>query len=86
MVGCACHANSSPPLPFPPLPSPRPLQDDDRKTRKRPPQKHFDREQVQSIGGEVRPESGFWVFEGNKYKNGFLYKSFPMMAVVGGSE
>ena len=34
----------------------------------------------------MRPEGGFWIFEGNKYKNGFLYKSFPMMAVVSGGE
>ena len=81
-VGCGlCLSCTVELTPSPPLYS---IQDEDRKTRKRPPQKHFDREQIQAIGGEVRPESGYWVFEGNKYKNGFLYKSFPMMAVVGG--
>ena len=34
------------------------------------------------IGGEVTNDGDFITFEGNNYRRGFLYKSFPMNAIV----
>lgn len=34
------------------------------------------------IGGECNHDADFLVFEGNHYRNGFMYKSFPMSAIL----
>ena len=38
-----------------------------------------------SVGGEVSHDGDFVVFEGNHFRNGFLYKNFGMSAIVSGS-
>ena len=38
-----------------------------------------------SVGGEVNHDGDFVVFEGNHFRNGFLYKNFGMSAIVSGS-
>ena len=35
-----------------------------------------------SMGGETSHEGDFLVFEGNHYRNGFMYKNFVMSAIV----
>ncbi|KAK6021831.1 hypothetical protein OSTOST_12489 [Ostertagia ostertagi] len=37
---------------------------------------------VTEIGGEVTNDGDFVIFEGNSYRRGFLYKSFPMNAII----
>lgn len=34
------------------------------------------------MGGETSHEGDFLVFEGNHYRNGFMYKNFVMSAIV----
>ena len=34
------------------------------------------------IGGEYTHDADFLVFEGNHYRNGFMYKSFGMSAII----
>ena len=34
------------------------------------------------IRGEWTHDADFLVFEGNHYRNGFMYKSFPMSAIL----
>lgn len=34
------------------------------------------------IGGECSHQGDFLVFEGNHYRNGFMYKSFGMSAII----
>ena len=48
----------------------------------KPPQKAFDSRTVMDIGGKVKVDGEFTVFEGNRYKDGFIYKIFPIDAVV----
>ena len=37
-----------------------------------------------SIGGEISQDGDFYVFEGNRYRNGFLYKTMAISAIVSG--
>ncbi|XP_065901538.1 transcription elongation factor SPT5-like [Dysidea avara] len=53
-----------------------------RKTRRRPPQKLFDAEAIRGIGGEITYDGDYLMFEGNRYRNGFLYKNFVMSAIL----
>lgn len=56
--------------------------DQGRKSKfKRPPQKLFDADAIRAIGGEVSKDGDFDVFEGNRFKRGMLYKTFPMDAI-----
>ena len=57
-----------------------------RKRLKRPPQKPFDPDAIRAIGGEVTVDGDFMVFEGNRYSKGFLYKSFPISAIVSAND
>jgi len=34
------------------------------------------------IGGEINYDGDYLMFEGNRYRNGFLYKNFVMSAIV----
>ena len=34
------------------------------------------------IGGEISHDGDFLVFEGNHFRNGFMYKNFVMSAIV----
>ena len=34
------------------------------------------------IGGEITYDGDYLMFEGNRYRNGFLYKNFVMSAIV----
>jgi transcription elongation factor SPT5 len=53
-----------------------------KRKRGRPPAKMFDQEAIKSVGGEVNHDGDFVVFEGNHFRNGFLYKNFGMSAIV----
>ncbi|XP_011410252.2 PREDICTED: transcription elongation factor SPT5-like [Amphimedon queenslandica] len=59
--------------------------DDDanRKRRKsRPPAKLFDPEAIRELGGLISYDGDFLVFEGNHFRNGFMYKQFGMNAII----
>ena len=59
------------------------LQDPERKRRRvKPPPRLFDETKIREIGGDVSKERDYWVFEGNRYKNGFMYKPMAMSALV----
>ncbi|RWS12398.1 transcription elongation factor SPT5-like protein, partial [Dinothrombium tinctorium] len=53
-----------------------------RKRTKRPVAKLFDIDAVRAIGGEVTSDGDFMVFEGNRYRRGFLFKNFLISAIV----
>lgn len=52
------------------------------KTFKRPPARLFDADAIRSIGGDVSSDGDFQIFEGNRYRQGLMYKLFPMDAIV----
>ncbi|KAK4336972.1 hypothetical protein RND71_043422 [Anisodus tanguticus] len=52
-----------------------------RKKTTRPAAKLFDVDAIKQIGGEVTTDGDFQVFESNRYRRGFLYKSFSIGAV-----
>ena len=52
-----------------------------RKRFKRPPAKLFDIDAIKAIGGEVSNDGDFIIFESNRYRRGFLYKSFNINAI-----
>ncbi|OTF71479.1 transcription elongation factor SPT5-like protein, partial [Euroglyphus maynei] len=57
-------------------------QDADKKKRfKKPAAKLFDMDAIRSIGGEVTNDGDFIIFESNRYRRGFLYKTFNMNAI-----
>lgn len=49
---------------------------------KRPPAKLFDPDAIRAIGGEVSSDGDFQLFEGNRYRRGLLYKTFPIDAII----
>lgn len=51
------------------------------KNKRRPPARFFDVERIKEIGGDVNTDGDFYVFEGNQYRHGFLYKWFQMDVV-----
>ncbi|KAI1289197.1 Transcription elongation factor SPT5 [Halotydeus destructor] len=53
-----------------------------RKRGKRPVAKQFDVGAIHAIGGDVPTDGDFSIFEGNRYRRGFLYKNFPMSAIL----
>jgi len=53
-----------------------------RKRRRRPPQKWFDPDAIREIGGEITQDGDFFLFESNRYRNGFLYKNISMSGVI----
>ncbi|PAV82930.1 hypothetical protein WR25_00956 isoform B [Diploscapter pachys] len=56
--------------------------DKNYKRTRRPFARLFDLERIKEIGGEVTNDGDFITFEGNNYRRGFLYKSFPMNAII----
>ncbi|CAI4228197.1 unnamed protein product [Auanema sp. JU1783] len=56
--------------------------DRNAKIKKRAPCRLFDLERIKEIGGEVTNDGDFHIFEGGHYRRGFLYKSFPMNAII----
>ena len=52
-----------------------------RKKFTRPAGKLFDVEAIKQIGGEVSNDGDFYIFESNRYRRGFLYKSFATSAL-----
>jgi transcription elongation factor SPT5 len=58
-------------------------EDPERKRRRvKPPPKLFDETKIREIGGDITKERDYLVFEGNRYKNGFMYKPMAMSALV----
>ena len=53
-----------------------------RKRGKRPVAKLFDIDLIRQIGGEVNNDGDFLIFEGNRYRRGFLYKPFATNALI----
>lgn len=53
-----------------------------RKLGKRPIAKPFDPEAIRGIGGEISTDGDFQIFEGNRYRRGFLYKNFNINALL----
>ncbi|XP_036610159.1 transcription elongation factor SPT5-like [Trichosurus vulpecula] len=54
-----------------------------RKRFSRPPQKLFDAQKIQSLGGKVGADGDFLTFKGNRYSHrGFLFKTFALSAVI----
>ncbi|XP_064385499.1 transcription elongation factor SPT5-like isoform X2 [Halichondria panicea] len=53
-----------------------------KRRRGRPPAKLFDPEAIRAIGGEINHDGDFLVFESNHFRNGFMYKSFGMGAIL----
>lgn len=53
-----------------------------RKRGKRPIAKPFDPEAIRGIGGEISTDGDFQIFEGNRYRRGFLYKNFNINALL----
>ncbi|KAL6739230.1 hypothetical protein Aduo_012706 [Ancylostoma duodenale] len=56
--------------------------DRNHKVKRRPMPRLFDLDRIKEIGGEVTNDGDFVIFEGNSYRRGFLYKSFPMSAII----
>ncbi|CAI5447588.1 unnamed protein product [Caenorhabditis angaria] len=56
--------------------------DKNYKMKRRPMQKMFDADAVKEIGGEILNDGDFSIFEGNQYRHGFLYKYFPINAIL----
>ncbi len=53
------------------------------KRKIRPPQKLFDFDGIQKIGGMPIKEKENWIFENNRYTpKGFLIKNFPLSTIV----
>ncbi|EDV19803.1 uncharacterized protein TRIADDRAFT_32870, partial [Trichoplax adhaerens] len=52
-----------------------------RKRKGRPKAKLFDMDLIRSINGEVTSEGGYLVFEGNRFREGFMYKTMAMSAI-----
>jgi len=52
-----------------------------RKRRRRPPQRMFDVEKIRNIGGQIQQDGDFYLFENNRYRSGFLYKTMSFSAV-----
>jgi len=53
-----------------------------RKRKRRPPQKMFDKDAIQQIGGDVTQDGDFYMFENNRYRSGFLYKTMVMSGIL----
>ncbi|XP_046859961.1 transcription elongation factor SPT5-like [Xenia sp. Carnegie-2017] len=58
-------------------------QEQEKKKRfRRPPQKLFDAEALRSNGGEIHHDGDFSLFEGNRFRQGFLYKNMAISALI----
>ncbi|KAF8375888.1 spt-5 [Pristionchus pacificus] len=50
--------------------------------KKKPAPRPFDIDRIKEIGGEVTQDGDFHIFEGSSYRRGFLYKAFPINAIM----
>ncbi|GMR48595.1 hypothetical protein PMAYCL1PPCAC_18790 [Pristionchus mayeri] len=50
--------------------------------KKKPPPRPFDIDRIKEIGGDVTQDGDFHIFEGSSYRRGFLYKAFPINAIM----
>ncbi|GMS96178.1 hypothetical protein PENTCL1PPCAC_18353 [Pristionchus entomophagus] len=50
--------------------------------KKKPAPRPFDIDRIKEIGGEVTQDGDFHIFEGSSYRRGFLYKAFPIIAIM----
>ncbi|GMT24471.1 hypothetical protein PFISCL1PPCAC_15768 [Pristionchus fissidentatus] len=50
--------------------------------RKKAAPRPFDVDRIKEIGGEVTQDGDFHIFEGSSYRRGFLYKAFPLNAIM----
>ncbi|XP_078367088.1 LOW QUALITY PROTEIN: transcription elongation factor SPT5-like [Oculina patagonica] len=53
-----------------------------RKKKRKPPQKLFDADAIRGIGGDIGQDGDFMIFEGSRYRGGFMYKTLAMSAIV----
>ncbi|XP_068702308.1 transcription elongation factor SPT5-like [Montipora capricornis] len=53
-----------------------------RKKKRRPTPKLFDADAIRGIGGEIGQDGDFMIFEGSRYRGGFMYKTLAMSAIV----
>ncbi|XP_015766127.1 PREDICTED: transcription elongation factor SPT5-like [Acropora digitifera] len=53
-----------------------------RKKKRRPAPKLFDADAIRGIGGEIGQDGDFMIFEGSRYRGGFMYKTLAMSAIV----
>lgn len=51
------------------------------KSKRIPAPRLFDVEKIKKIGGDVTQDGDFYIFEGNRYRRGFLYKAFNLNAI-----
>ncbi|CAB3409928.1 unnamed protein product [Caenorhabditis bovis] len=56
--------------------------DKNYKLNRRPMPKLFDPDAIKEVGGEIVTDGDFIIFEGNHYRRGFLYKYFPLNAII----
>lgn len=47
-------------------------------SKKRPIQKLFNEDHIRSIGGEISTDGDFLIFEGKRYRNGFLFRDYKI--------
>ena len=59
-----------------------PVQSYRRSAKGRPAQKLFDADLVRSLNGEMKKDGDFLIFEGGRYRNGFLYKTLPFTGIT----
>ncbi|KAF7639746.1 Transcription elongation factor SPT5 [Meloidogyne graminicola] len=52
------------------------------RNKRRPLPAPFDLDRIKAIGGEVTNDGDFYIFESSHYRRGFLYKAFPMNAII----
>lgn len=53
-----------------------------KKKKGRPVAKLFDADLVRSLGGELKKDGDFTIFEGGRYRNGFLYKNLSFSGIT----
>ncbi|XP_057297763.1 transcription elongation factor SPT5-like [Hydractinia symbiolongicarpus] len=53
-----------------------------RKRKARPSQKMFDKDTLVTIGADITQDGDFYMFESNRYRAGFLYKTMVLSGVI----
>ncbi|KAL5255685.1 hypothetical protein ACHWQZ_G011050 [Mnemiopsis leidyi] len=59
-----------------------PVQKFRRSAKGRPAQKLFDADLVRSLGGELKKDGDFIIFESGRYRNGFLFKTLAFSGIT----
>eukprot|EP00116_Pleurobrachia_bachei_P000607 sb/3460869/ len=52
-----------------------------RSAKGRPSQRIFKAEEIRALGGELKKDGDFIIFESNRYRNGFLYKTLSFSGI-----